>query len=289
MRARPGPRALVALAVVAGVVAAGVACGGGGRDDVLSRTARRLNDVRSGVLTMRLLVASGGGGTEPGQAVGFELAGPFSFDSIGPLPVAELTYTLLRGTERTTLGFTSTGYKAYVEADGAYYEIPEDRWDGLRLDPGDGHPGLAELRIDRWVVNGEVAEQGEIAGVRVQVVRGGLDVGVALADVLALARQLGVPAEGAPALIGEGDAVHLARALRSATAEVVAGRSDGLLRGLSFDVVLGAREDDPIRPALGAVGSTRVSLHLRIEDPNKQVTVAEPIGARPLAQLDAKR
>ena len=286
-RRSPG---LVLAVATAALVAGVAACGDpGGDGEALTRTARRLDEIRSGVLTLRLMVASGGGG-EPGEQVGFELVGPFSLDSIGPLPPVELEYTRLRGTERDTLGFTSTGHKAYVRSGGVHYEIPEDRWDGFRLDPGEGeHPGLSELRVDRWVVGGEVVEDRQEAGVRVDVIRGDLDVGAALADLLALVRRLGVPAQDAPALLREGDVVHLAGAVRSARAEVVTGRSDRLLRRLAFDVALAPREDDPVRPALGALGGARLSLDLRIEDPNKQVTVAEPIGARPLSQLGGKR
>ena len=285
MRAR-----LLPLALAAGflALAASAGCDPGGRPDPLTRTARRLETVRSGVLSIRLVVASGGA-AEPGEEVGFELQGPFSFDSIGPLPIAEFTYTRIRGAHRTSEGFRSTGHKAYVKSGETFYEIPAEQWGGLQLDLGEDEAGLADLRIDRWLVDPEVADQTLGAGVRLEVIRGGLDVDVALADLLALTRQLGVPPEGSPALLAEAEGVRLARAVRSATAEVVTGRSDRLLRQVAFDVVLAAQEHDPIGPALGPMASARLSLDVRIDDPNKQVTVAEPIGARPLAQLPPRR
>src|SRR5918992_3733732 len=65
------------LAALAAAALLASACGGGGTDaeDVLAETADNLEEIKSGDLSMRLVVTPKGEDAEP---FGFELRGPFS-------------------------------------------------------------------------------------------------------------------------------------------------------------------------------------------------------------------
>ena len=102
---------LLVVALVAG-------CGGGDRaNQVMSDAAGSLGKLRSGDLTLRLVVAPRKG--TKGR-IGFELRGPFALRP-GALPVAKIVYTQIAGAHEATATFISTGTKAYAEVNGKAY------------------------------------------------------------------------------------------------------------------------------------------------------------------------
>jgi len=106
--------ALLAVGALAG-------CGGGGdAHRVLSRTADSLGKIRSGNLTLRLVVSPRSGTR---GRVGFVLRGPFSVRA-GALPVARIAYTQIAGAHEATLTFLSTGSDAYAAVHGRAYRLP---------------------------------------------------------------------------------------------------------------------------------------------------------------------
>src|SRR5437588_1177835 len=91
-------------------------CGGsaGPARKELRTTADRLGQIRSGDLTLLLLVSPASG--TKGR-IGFKLQGPFALRR-GALPVADLRYTQYAGPRQATATFVSTGTKAYAVSGG---------------------------------------------------------------------------------------------------------------------------------------------------------------------------
>jgi hypothetical protein len=275
---RLAPLALAAVALAA--------CGGdgGSAEDVLADTADNLEEIQSGRLTMRLVVTPKG---EDAETVGFELRGPFSLDGPGDLPVARIEYTQIRGSARGAVTVVSTGRKAYIEVDGQAYELPAEQADELRaagedLEEGEG---LGELGLDDWIEDPKLSEGGVLAGVETDRIDADLDVASAAHDLVEVARGL---AQGSLDDLSDTDAQTIERATRSAKLQLFTGEEDRLLRRLNIDVDLGFRVPSELRDALGNLVGARIDFELRVEEPNRPVTVDEPEGALPYSELPGR-
>jgi hypothetical protein len=283
------PRAAVAgLAALVCVVLAAFGGEGGGVSDsrrALPQTAAKLGDIRSGDLSLRLVVDP----REEGGEFGFELSGPFQLAEEGKLPVAEIEYTQLADDERETVTVTSTGDEAFVTVDGTAYELPPEQADRLRSagsslgggnDGDGGGEGLGELRLNDWIRNAESSGGDEIGGDATDKVEADLDVVAAVNDLLELAA--GVTGE-APEI--EGDEAELLRdSVRDARIEVHTGKDDRLLRLLRIEAEFDPELPEALDELAQAAGST-VEFELRIESPNDPVEVEAPANPRPFSEL----
>ncbi|MDQ3822595.1 MAG: hypothetical protein M3321_05080 [Actinomycetota bacterium] len=267
---------LAACALVAG-------CAGGGPDaeEVLSETAAKLGELRSGTLHLDLRVEPRGG--TGGEEFGFALDGPFSLGGSGPLPVADVEYTQTVGDESATVGIVSTGRNAYIRVVGRTYEMPPEQAQQLRAAAGglEASRGLGRFAIDQWIEDPEVDDGGEVGGAETDRVQADLDVVAAVRDLLALARQLG---QDVPRL-ADRDAERLAESVRSSRFEVYTGKDDRLLRRLEIEVDFGLDVPRELREALGSLVGARILFELGVDDPNRPVRVAEPEDALPASEL----
>jgi hypothetical protein len=273
-------RLLVPIAASACVLAA-TACGGGGggggsATDVLAETARNMGEIRSGDLSLRLVVSS------EDAEVGFELEGPFALAEEGKLPVAEVEYTKIAGDETATATFLSTGDRAYVDVEGQTYELPDEQAESLRGvgGGGDGDGGLGELRIDDWLVNPELGEGDEVGGDSTDRITAEVDPVAVANDLLALVGDLGGGA--AVGRLEGGSAQQLERAVESATIEVLTGEDDRILRRLTLQAELSADVPAELREQLSELPGASFELVLELASPNEPVEVEEPTDAQPL-------
>ena len=264
---------LVVLALVAG-------CGGGDRaNDILSETAANLGKIRSGDLTLRLVVSPREG--TKGR-VGFELRGPFALRP-GRLPVAKVAYTQIAGAREATATFISTGTKAYAELNGKAYELPPASAEIVRRAAAGigGSGGLDSFDIRSWVEDPAVMEGGVVGGAMTEHVSADLDVVAAANGLLRLLRGLG---RDAPTIEGA-EAERLRDAVESSSFDVWSGRDDRVLRRLLLNATLGFDVPDSLRRALGDVVGAKVAFELAIEDPNEPVSVSPPANPLPSSQL----
>jgi hypothetical protein len=263
---------LVLVAVVAG-------CGGSGRaNELLSDTAGNLGKLRSGDLTLRLVVSPLQG--TKGR-IGFELHGPFALRP-GALPVAKIAYTQIAGAKKGTATFISTGTKAYAEVNGKAYDLPAASTEAIRQAAGGGGSStFAELRIDDWVKDPVVGDGGEVGGAPTTRVSGDLDVVAAANGLLDLMRQLG---RDAPKIEGD-QAKQLENAVDSSSFELWSGKDDHLLRRLLLKAELGLDVPESLRRALGNVVGAKIHFELAVFNPNKPVSVAPPSNPLPSSQL----
>ena len=265
------------LALLACLALAG--CGDDEPAQVLSETAQKLGEVRSGDLSMRFVASPKAKGAD--GDIGFELEGPFSVAEPGALPVADIEYTQLTGPRQGKAKLISTGRAAYVRVEGKLFELPPGRERELRRAKGalEREGALGELDIGAWIRAPRVTEGETVGGAETDKVTAGLDVVAALNDLAALSRGVGARGPGQK-LEGE-SAKQVERAVRSSRLELLTGKDDRLLRRLTIDVDFGLETPDALRSVVGPVAGGRVLFELGIDSPNRRVRVAEPAGARP--------
>ena len=262
------------------VVALLAGCGGGDRaNQVMSDAAGSLGKLRSGNLTLRLVVTPREG--TKGR-IGFELRGPFALQP-GGLPVAKIAYTQIAGARQGSATFISTGTKAYAVVNGKAYELPASSTNTLRQAAGGSGSSntFAELRIDNWVKDPVVTDGGQVGGAETMRVSGDLDVVAAANGLLDLLRQLG---RNAPTIAGD-QAEQLEDAVKSSSFELWSGTDDHLLRRLLLKADLGLDVPPSLRRVLGSVVGAKIDFELAVSDPNKPVSVAPPTNPLPSSQL----
>jgi hypothetical protein len=271
-------RSLAPLALLC-VLAAG--CGGGadGRA-TLDRTLGRLGRIGSGDLRGSLTLTPRGVG---GKTEGIEISGPFAFANPGELPVARLSYTRVDGGRRTTLGLVSTGNRAFVVRDGKAYELPRAQVEQLAsaVHALPSSSGLIRQRVDAWAHSPKRTACGSLGGGQdVECVRAGLDAQTFVDDLVGVAQLLGRGNQ----TLGAVDPGELARAVRSGTVRVAAGRQDGLFRGLAVDLDFGPTTAG-LSTLLGSLVGAHLHLGLELSSPNRPVIVQPPPNPLPLSQL----
>jgi hypothetical protein len=269
-------RAAALLAVAA--LAAG--CGSSGRaNEVLARTATNLEEIRSGELTLRLVVSPREG--TKGR-VGFELRGPFALKRNG-LPVAKIVYTQIAGARKGSATFISTGTKAFAELNGRAYELPPESTQLIRQAAAGigGSNGLGQFEIDDWVEDPVVTDGGEVGGAPTDRVAADLDVVAAANGLLSLVRQLG---RDVPRIQGE-EEERLREAVESSSFDVWSGREDHLLRRLLLKADLGFDVPESLRRALGEVVGAKIEFELAVSNPNEPVSVPAPPNPLPSSEL----
>lgn len=259
-------------AVVVCVCALAIAgCGGASADDpreVLAATTERLGDIESADLEVDFEVApSGIAGEEP---FGWRIEGPVEF-SDDALPEAEVTFTQFVGAEEGSARFLSDGEQAVAEVDGTAYALPEEQTAGLR---GRGED-LGVLDISDWVRTPRLEDGPEIDGTETQVVTAELDAEAAFDDLLELLPEA--------AGVSSGDLDPLTSAVRAASIEVVSGREDHLLRGLTIELAFASETSQELggQPIAGAsflldVALTGLNQDVEVEIPAETEPFPEP-------------
>jgi hypothetical protein len=243
---------LTASSLAAAVALAG--CGGGDDpNDALSQTAKKLGQIRSGDLSMRMGIDAGGKGR-----VGFALDGPFALPRSGGMPRARVAYTQIAGTRSATVTLTSTGRQAFVSAGGQTRRLPAAQARRLRI--GAGAAGR-QLRIGSWVRDPKLADGPKLDGAATQRITAKLDVRAAARDLLGVAGALG---PGSSAL-GQSPG-QLEKAVRSSSFELITGKDDRLLRRLRIAIAL----------KLPGAPHASVRFLLGVRRPNQPVRIAAP-------------
>jgi len=259
---------LAAAVVALGLALAG--CGGSEAEDALDEATAKLGEIKSGDLGLKVAVEPTNMGD---SAIGFELDGPFALaGKAGELPRAEMAYTQIAGPNRADVRFISSGEAAWVEVEGQAYELDPEQVERLQAGDGEGGGPLAELDVASWTRDAKLSE-----GARV--------VAEAINDLARVLEQTGggEAVEGLAELEDE-DADQVEEAVRSSPIEIVFGKQDRLLRRLrvTLDFAIEPRE---LRGELGRLSGAKVTLDLRISDPNGQVRIEEPADALPYEQL----
>jgi hypothetical protein len=266
-------RAVCVLAVLALA-----ACGGGGEDsatDVLGETADNLSEIESGDLTLEFLFSG-----KQGEQQGFTLEGPFSLEGEG-LPTAELAYTQIAGDQQAELTFISTGGQAFVEVNGAAYELPNLIVNEIEQATGDlEEDGLGErIELGSWIENPQLSEGGNVGGAETDKIVADLDVVEVVNGLLEIAA--GFNGSEAPPKIEGQAAEQVQNSVEKARIEVYTGKEDRLLRRLLITLAFSPDAPANVKRVLGV----DVDFELAVSDPNKDVEVSPPENVRPYSDL----
>ena len=252
--------------------------------DALSETAANLEEITSGELAMSFVVSSEG---SIGEAqAGFELQGPFALpEEEGELPTASIEYKRLAGEEEATVTFISTGEAAYVELDGTVYELPPETVEELGGASTTADEGVfGDIDIGDWIKDPRMSEGGEVQGDSTDLIRSDLDTVQAFNDLIGIAASFAGGDVGLP-LIEGASAEQLENAVEEATIEIYTGTEDRYLRRLVIDVDFGIKDREGAPENLTGLAGARMLVEMEIGDPNGEVTVDEPEGALPYAEL----
>jgi hypothetical protein len=254
-------RARAATLLAAAAVAALAGCGGkDSPNQVLSETAGKLGDIRSGVMVFDVRASGRGAGRR--AQIGFRVDGPFALARGGALPVAKLRYTQRSGSRQASATVISTGKEAFVEAGGRTRRLGAAQARQLRSAAGqvssDG--GVRKLRLERWMRHPKLTGGPKVGGDATDRITADVDVAAALKDLAG----------------GLGDPKQLAQAVKRARVEVLTGTEDRLLRRLTLDVDLALDVPEGLRQQLGELVGGEARILFEVADPNRKVSVPRP-------------
>jgi hypothetical protein len=256
----------LAAAALGAVLLAGCGSSGSPAVSALRDTAKKLDDVRSARLDLRLSAES----PAAEGPVGFALKGPFALPEKAGLPVAELQVTELRGARTTTATFVSTGQRAYVVRNGRVTALPGSGG----VDVGGEGGGLGSLRIDHWLRDPKLSDGGSVGGTDTDHVTARLDVAAAFDDLGRLGERLGTSALAGLRPLDARSRAALTKAAASSAIEVWTGKKDRLLRRLVLRVTLAA--GDRLPATLRSLAPVTLSLSLDLSAVNEPVHVDPP-------------
>jgi hypothetical protein len=249
----PPPPRVRDLAVLAALV--GLAGCGGGGNSVVSTSTKKLGDVHSGILALKVLVRpEGGAGRHP---FGFELKGPFSFGKGAPL--ARMTYTQIAngttGSATLVLGPAS----GYVESNGRRRTLTAVQLRAFR-DAAQSAASGGGLNLRDWATSARQRDCGTDA----VCVDGELDPAKALGGMLQLQESLG------PATVVE-DSDTLVKAVRSTSYNLVAAKKDKQLRHLAIAIHFRLDVPRKLRAGLGRYVGATIEFAFGLQKPNADV------------------
>jgi hypothetical protein len=248
MQRRPPLRELAAAVAV--VALAG--CGGGG--NVLGESSKALDDVHSGVLSLKVVIEPrGGAGKNP---FGFELSGPFE---LGDQTLARMTYTQIANGTTGTATFVLEKDGGYVEAGGTRHQLTAQQLQQFRGATKEAAGG-GGLKLEEWATSMHERDCGDAV-----CVAGDLDPVKAIAGLGELQRQVG---SGAPAVT---DSTGLGDAVRSSRYDLVARKDDKLPQKLSMVVDFEKTVPPKLRRALGSYVGAKVDFRFALARPNEDV------------------
>ena len=199
------------------------------------------------------------------------------------MAVGELAYSQNARPRRGSATPITTGSEAFVKVRDRVYELPPRKERELRGAAAalDEQRGLAALDVGDWVRHPKIAGERTVGGVETDRISAELDVVAALNDLASLARGVhGERADGSAKLAGP-SARQVERAVRSSRLELLSGKDDRLLRRLVMEVDFGLEVPEVLRSELGRLAGGRLLFDLRVDDPNRPVSVAQPRAAEP--------
>jgi hypothetical protein len=250
------------------------ACGGGTAQDRLDAVAENVDRIESGVLDMRLSLSAA---SAPDEPIGFMISGPFGVGAEGL--VADLTYRQIAGSEEAEMRFVAVDGRAFVEAEGTFYELPvEDD-----SSPAEAATMLQDLGFADWAVNPTVREGGHDDHLTV-VSR--LDEVSAMQGIGLLLDDLEMKEASGLALLDGLDDEAVERTVEHGTMTVRIGPDD-LLRRLIVRMRFGIDHASPLAETLRDVAGAELLFSVEIAETDQPVSVAQPVGARPISDLPA--
>jgi hypothetical protein len=283
---------LAVLLVVAAVLSA---CGGGGNEqdaqDLLDSAFTKSVKSADLALDAQLKLKGGSSGVGP---VRVQAKGPFRSNA-GKLPSVDLDLSVSPGSggQSISTGFLSTGDRAFVKFQDAYYEQPKAQVEQANrqlASRANARGSLKSLGLNprSWLRNAKKEGDEDVAGVKTTHVSGQLDVENVMRDFNNVLKKSGGALGGAtgttaPKPISEKEIKQVADVVRNPTFDVYVGKDDNVVRRvagqLQFDVPSSARA------ALGGLSGGSLEFSVELSKVGGDQRIEAPANARPLSDL----
>ncbi len=288
----PIRRCVAAVLLIAAVALS--ACGGGGNEqdaqDLLDTAFTKSVKSADLALDAQLKLKGGSSGVGP---VRVQAKGPYRTNS-GKLPSVDLDLSVSPGSggQSISTGFLSTGDRAFVKFQDAYYEEPKAQVDQANRQlatRANSRGSLKSLGLDprKWLRDAKKEGDEDVAGVKTTHVSGQLDVQNVIRDfnkVLKKGGNLGGATGGAaPKPITDEQIKQVADVVKNPTFDVYVGKDDDVVRRvagqLQFDVPSGARSQ------LGGLSGGSLEFSVELSKVGGDQRIEAPANARPLSDL----
>ena len=283
------------LLVPAAVAAMGLsACGGSDSD----KSAQQLLDTAFGkavesadvALDAQLKLNGGSSATGP---VRVRAEGPYR-DKKGKLPAVDfdLSVSTGGGGQQISTGFLSTGDRAFVKFQDAYYEQPKAQVDEANrsLSSRENKQGsLKALGLDprTWLVGAKKQGDEEVAGVQTTHVTGRLDVTNLMTDFNKLLQRgggtLGGTGTAKPKPLSEADIKQVADVVKDPSFDVYVGKEDDVIRRVAGKLDFNVPEKN--RSQLGGLQGGSLDFSIELSKVGGDQRIEAPTNARPLSDL----
>ena len=228
------------------------------------RTAQRSLDSRdSGRIEFGLRASA-----EDTGPVGFEIEGPYSFQSNSDLAVLDLTYRILLGEEDSEeWRLVSTGEKAWLVVDEKVTAVSEEQAAPLRLSAGPRSAAVPALDIAGWMNDPTATEErGAVT------LSGEAKASALVADLQTVAAQ--VTGSQAATELDTKAAEQIDAAVEDSEITVVLREDE--LRSLEASIDFGGSVPGSVREALGSYAGARLEISLTVDDVPTPLEVEEP-------------
>lgn len=254
MRTRATTPLLLVAALALGACGTSTATGGDATA-VLRETAANLDTFDSGRLDVKMH-----SGVVGGDEAGFELSGPFDLPTGDGLAAVRFEHRRFDADRSRTTELISDGTEAWLVSHDERRPLTDTQAQALRVVTGSEG---ATLDVGRWIRGTpEVERDGDT-----DVVTADLDVAAVMDGLAGISRALGPDGGSGFEALSDQGAETLRRSTREAVMEVRTGAEDRLLRSVSFDVLLGPRDERIADPRV------RIVFELSVSDVNESVQI----------------
>jgi hypothetical protein len=280
-------------AVLLLAIAALSACGGSDNDkgaqDLLDTAFKKSLNSADIVLDAQLKLSGGASGSGPVRVLA---KGPYRVNK-GKLPSVDLNLTISPGGgQAISTGFLSTGDRAFVKFQDAYYEQPKAnvaQANNSLATRAKQRGSLKSLGLDprTWLRGAKQEGEEDVAGVKTTHVSGRLDVQNLMHDFNDLVRKsggaLGGSGAAVPKPLSDADIKQVSDVVKDPNFDVYIGKADNVIRRvagqLQFDVPGGAQS------ALGGLKGGSLEFSVELSNVNGNQRIEAPANARPLSDL----
>jgi hypothetical protein len=281
------------LAVLLILAAALSACGGGGNEqgaqDTLDTAFSKSVKSADLALDAQLTLKGGSSGIGP---VRVQAKGPYRANE-GKLPSVDLDLNVSPGSggQSISTGFLSTGDRAFVKFQDAYYEQPKaavDQANRQLASRANTRGSLKSLGLDprTWLRDAKKEGDEDVAGVKTVHVSGQLDVEKVMRDfnkVLQKGGWLGGATGAAPKPISEKQIKEVADVVKNPTFDVFVGKDDDVIRRVAGQLQFDIPQD--ARSAIGGLSGGSLQFSVELSKVGGDQRIEAPSNARPLSDL----
>jgi hypothetical protein len=285
-------RALVAVLLFALVALS--ACGGSDNDkgaqDQLNTAFSKSVKSANLVLDAQLKLA---GGSAPSAPIHLRAQGPYIVNK-GKLPAVDLDLTVSPGNggQSVSTGFLSTGDRAFVKFQDAYYEQPHAsvQQANRNLATRQKQRGsLKALGLDprSWLRGAKEEGEDDVGGVKTTRISGRLDVQKVIRDFNNLVRKSGGTLSGTgaptPKPLSNSDIQQVADVIKDPNFDVYVGKDDGFVHRVSgrLQIVV----PPSAQTLFGGLKGGSLEFSVELSKVNGNQRVEAPASSRPLSDL----